>query len=123
MDKKERKKREEILKIKREQPEYKLRVIWHKSRSKFSPLKLVSIAKEIDYPEIQKSAIREFLNRNELAFADFYELLNLPKKILQLSPDLENQIWKECFDICTPDNLRELIDLGEERAANELSKY
>jgi len=107
-------------KIRRDLPQYKLRIFWRRYKRNFSARNLVSIAREIDYPEIQKSVLREFLIRENLTFADFHRVLGLPKEVLELDPKLEDSIWKQCFDICTPDNLRELIDLGEKRAAEEL---
>jgi len=120
VDKLEKKKRKKILKTKRETPEYKLRIFWHRYRKNFSVRNLILIAREIDCPEIQKSALREILDKNNLSFADFYRVLSLPKQVLGLDPKLEDKIWKQCFDICIPDNLRELVNLGESRAAKEL---
>jgi hypothetical protein len=120
MDRQKRKKRKKILKIRRDSPIYILRIFWHRYRKNFSARNLVFIAREIDLPEIQKSALREFLTRGNLTFDDFYRVLGLPKEVLRLDPKLENNIWKQCFDLCTPDNLRELISLGETKAAEEL---
>ncbi|MDP2910438.1 MAG: hypothetical protein Q8N58_01465, partial [bacterium] len=120
MDKLEKKKRKKILKTKRETPEYKLRIFWHRYRKNFSVKNLILIAREIDCPEIQKSALREILDKNNLSFADFYRVLSLPKQVLGLDLKLEDKIRKQCNDICIPDNMRELVNLGESRAAKEL---
>ncbi len=119
-EKDKRNKRKKARKNRKDSPKYKLRIFWHKHRSNFSARNLVLLAREIDYPEIQKSVLREFLSRINLTFADFYRVLGLPKEVLELDSRLENTIWRQCFDICTPDNLLELIDLGEAKAAQEL---
>jgi hypothetical protein len=103
-------------------PRYKLDVFWRKCRHNFSAINLVFIAREIDYPKIQKAALREFLTRGNLTFDDFYRALGLPKEVLGLDSSLEDSLWKQCFDICNPNHLAELIESGEKRATDELFK-
>ncbi len=120
MNREEKKNRKKIHKVIRNSPKYKLRAFWLKHRSNFSARNLIFVAREIDYQEIQKSALREFLLRQNLTFDDFYRALGLPREILKLDPKLEDTLWTQCFNICTPDNLVELIHLGETKAAKEL---
>jgi|GEM_PF-3177653 len=120
MDRQEKKKRKKISKATRSSSRYRLDILWNEHKSDFSARNLVLVAREIDFPEIQKSALREFLNRDNLSFADFYRVLGLPEEVLKLDLKLEDEIWKQCFDICTSDNLRELLYLGEGRASEEL---
>ena len=117
MNKQEKKKRKKIRKARRDSSKYKLRIFWRKRRKSFSARNLLSLAREIDFPEIQKSALREFLSRGNLTFADFYRALALPKEILSLDSKLKDKLWEKCLDISTPDNLLELINLGEVKAA------
>jgi hypothetical protein len=120
MDRQEKKRKKRIHEIKKDMPKYKLHVFWRRYRKNFSVKNLIRIVKDIDYPEIQRSAIREFLSRDNLTFDDFYRAIFLSRNVLGLDHDLENDLWSKCLDLCSPDHLVELIELGERRAADEL---
>jgi len=105
---------------KQKSPEYKIDQLWAGKRKLFSARSLVFIAGDMKYPKLQKAALKEFLERKNLNFDDFYQALSLPSEVLSLDTNLENKLWKECLVLCTPDNLVELIGLGEKKAAKEL---
>lgn len=120
MNQEKRRRVRRIKKLLRDSPEYKLQVFWRRYKHNFSSRNLIRMVREIDFPEIQILNLKEFVSRDKLTFADFYTVLSLPKEVLALDSALEEKIWKQCFDISTPDNLRELLDLGETKAGKEL---
>jgi hypothetical protein len=91
-EKKKRKRARNIRKIRRDSPKYKLQTLWLKCKHNFSARKLIYIAREFDFPEIQKLALKQFLTKSNLTFADFYKLLELPKEVLRLDSKLEDKI-------------------------------
>ncbi len=122
MSEQKEKKKKRPRRRKRDSAKDKLLILWLKNKSKFGPGDLLLLVRRVDYSKMQRLALEEFIRRPNLSFADFYKALALPEEILNLDLKLKEKIWKGCLDIATPDNLLELMTLGEPRAAKELFK-
>lgn len=105
---------------KQESPRIKLQRLWHQDKKKLKIKSLLYIVQNIKHNLLQKDAIIEFLDRENLNFDNFYHMLNLSKDVLQEDKALQKKFLKQCFDICTPDNLVELGEIGEAEAIKEL---
>lgn len=98
----------------------RLDVYWRRNKRKLFPRKLIYIVLTIDYQLIRERALREFLIRENLNFDNFYQMVNAAKNILEKKPSLKAQFLKQCFDICTENNLVELEEVGVSGAIKEL---
>lgn len=113
-----RKKRKRITRERRK----KLRLwrFWRKKRGGTTPIQLIRIVIEIEYFSLRKRAVKEFLNIKGPVFDDFYRMLNAARDILEKDSCLYKRFWGKFLDICTSDNLAELVISGEAEAAKEL---
>jgi len=93
---------------------------WRRKKEGFTPKQLVCIVIEIEYLPLRKNAVREFLNRENLVFDDYWRMLSAAQDILEKDVHLHDKFWENCQNICSDDNLVELIIQGETEAAIEL---
>lgn len=104
--------------------EEKLDVYWRQHKKNFSPELLIKlVAKYVndqDYLLVRKRGLLEFLTRNNLNFAHFYDMLNAAKDILENNKNLSSQFLKDFFEISSADNLLELAEEKMPEAIKEL---
>lgn len=120
--KQKEKERKRIREIRRDQPEHKLRLFWHKQANKLDSKDLIYVVSKIGYLPLKKRALRKFLGIDNLNFDDFYKMLDEAKNILNQDKILQSEFFKQCFDICNADNLVELIEAGVTEAEKELDR-
>ncbi len=101
-------------------PQTRLNAFWFQKKKEISVRDLINIVKKIDYPLLKKRAVIEFLTRDNLSFDNFYRMLGAAKDVLEKYGDLKSKFWKQHLELCNPDNLAELIEIGEKEAAKEL---
>lgn len=105
---------------KQESPQIKLQRLWHRNKKKLDIKSLLYIVQNIKHDVLQKDAITEFLDKENLNFDNFYHMFNLSKDVLEKYKALKKKFLKQCFDMCTADNLVELGEAGEAEAIKEL---
>jgi len=98
----------------------KFDIYWRRHKNKLSPEKLILIVLRADHFLTRKRALIEFLTRNNLNFAHFYDMLNAAKDILENNKNLNSQFLKDLFDISTGDQLLELAEEKMPEAIKEL---
>ncbi len=101
-------------------PITQLNILWHEKREKFKIKELIFIAAATDCLLLKKKVVTEFLNRGDANFDDFYCMIERIKEVLEKYKGLKKKFWKECFALCTIDNLAELTEAGETEATTKL---
>lgn len=105
---------------KQESPEIKLQRLWNKNKKRLNIKSLLYIERNIEYNVLRRDVLIEFLDRDNLNFDNFYRMIDLTKDILQKDKALKKKFLKQCFDICTENNLVELGETIESEAIKEL---
>ena len=103
--------------------EDKLDVYWRQHKKNLSPRELTSLVLTTQgYQIIRERALREFLERENLNFDLFDRMFNAAKDIFysKKNKNTKKEFLKQCFEICTENNLVELTESGIPEAAIEL---
>ncbi|OGZ17432.1 MAG: hypothetical protein A2V72_00360 [Candidatus Nealsonbacteria bacterium RBG_13_37_56] len=107
--------------------EDRLNIYWRQHKRNLYPEELISLALTIEGNQLTKElmkerVLREFLTRADLNFDLFDRMLNATKDIfgLKKNKNTKNEFLKQCFDICTENNLVELTEAGFPEAVAEL---
>jgi len=101
-------------------PQTRLNALWFQKKKEIGIKDLINIVRIMDYPPLKKRAVIEFLTRDNLSFDNFYRMLGTAEDVLEKYEDLKSKFWKQYLELCSPDNLVELIEIGEKEAAKEL---
>jgi len=101
--------------------EDKLDIYWRQNKKKLLPKILISLVSTVqDYQLIRKRALREFLTKARLNFYLFDLMVIAAKDILNSDKKIKKEFLKQCFAICTENNLVELGEEGIPEAVAEL---
>jgi len=105
--------------------EDRLNVYWHQHKKNIKNSEILidfvlKHADDRDYSLARKRMLIEFLTRDNLSFANFYDMWNAAKDILENNKNLNSQFLKSLFEISSADNLLELAEEKMPEAIKEL---
>ena len=115
------------MKLKRDKMSSKDRLdtYWHQHKKNIKNSEILidfvlKHADDQDYSLTRKRMLIEFLTRDNLSFANLYDMWNAAKDILENNKNLNSQFLKSLFEISSADNLLELAEEKMPEAIKEL---